>query len=164
MIVLGIDPGLTGAVAAICSRRGLLVVADLPTTETGLASGRWQRMIEPAALAKLLADWASAYDFRGWGCRAVIERPVAMPSLPASTLASQFDTFGAVRATVANLDPAPLLVGPREWQKPFGLGADKPASRATAVRLYPAAPITRAKDHNRAEAILLAHYGLQELA
>jgi crossover junction endodeoxyribonuclease RuvC len=63
------------------------------------------------------------------------------------------------------MDAFPQAVAPREWQKPYGLGkGDKGASRATVLRLYPAAPVTRVKDHNRAEAILIAHYGMEQTA
>ncbi len=53
-------------------------------------------------------------------------------------------------------------VAPSAWKKRFGLdGKDKGASRDLARQLYPAAGawLTRVKDHGRAEALLLAHYG-----
>ncbi len=166
MIVLGIDPGLTGAVALLCSRRGLLEVADLPTEANGTKSGSMQRWLAAAPLASIFTEWRARHDLAVECVRAFIERPIPMPSLPAQTIASQFDTFGAVRAMVAaHMDAFPTAVAPRDWQKPFALGkGDKAASIATARRLYPKAPITLAKHHNRAEAVLLAHYGMQEVA
>lgn len=166
MIIIGIDPGLTGAVAVLCGRRGLLAVRDLPVTGNGTASGSMRNWLDVRSLSELLRGLRVDLILSLESVRAVIERPIPMPSLPAQTIASQFDTFGAIRGCVASsIDPDPLVVGPREWQKPFGLGkGDKAASRETARRLYPDAPVTLAKHHNRAEAILIAHYGLQELA
>jgi hypothetical protein len=56
------------------------------------------------------------------------------------------------------------IINPRDWKKIYGLGTDKDASRATAVRLYPNAPVSRVKDHNRAESILIGHWLVREFA
>jgi len=91
----------------------------------------------------------------------VIERPIAMPNLPAQTIASQFDTFGVLRSVLACRMREPLVfVTPNEWKKHFGLHREKDASRRVAVSLYPSAPVGRVKDHNRAESILIAHWYL----
>ena len=90
-----------------------------------------------------------------------MERPIAMPSLPAQTIAAQFDTVGAIRALCTLRFDALEFVAPSEWKKLFGLKGGKEAktdSRAAALRLYPNAPVTRAKDHNRAEAVLIGHW------
>ena len=57
-------------------------------------------------------------------------------------------------------------VAPQRWKKAFALGSDKAMALETARRLYPgaAAELKRQKDHNRAEAVLLAHWGRGELA
>jgi crossover junction endodeoxyribonuclease RuvC len=58
-------------------------------------------------------------------------------------------------------------VQPQAWKKLFGLnGADKKDSLDVARRLYPAlgADLARVKDHNRSEALLLAHFGQSRLA
>ena len=66
------------------------------------------------------------------------------------------------------------LVEPRAWQRFVGLaGKGKesrergalPAAVLTARELYPAAAhdLQRVKDHNRAEALLIAHYGARTL-
>lgn len=160
MIVIGIDPGLTGAMSALCSRRGLLDVIDIPTCHNGTASGSMRRWVDPEALEIALAHWANRYDFAADDVHTFIERPIPMPSLPAQTIASQFDSFGVLRAVAPGEQH---VVNPREWKAIYGLRADKDAARACALRLYEAAPVTRAKDHNRAEAILIGHYGMIEV-
>jgi hypothetical protein len=47
---------------------------------------------------------------------------------------------------------------PAQWKAAMGLGKDKEANRAKAIGMFPKAPLARKKDHNRAEAVLLAEY------
>lgn len=165
MIVIGVDPGLTGALSAICSHRGLLECADVPTCPNGTGGGSMRRWVDVDALDDVLRVWSSRHAFAGEAVHVMIERPIPMPSLPAQTIASQFDTFGTIRALlVRRWDAAMGYCNPQQWKRAFGLGPDKAAARACCLRLYPTAPVTRVKDHNRAEAVLIAHFGLMERA
>lgn len=165
MICIGVDPGLTGAISLICSERGLLECADLPTCSNGLATGKMLRWIDAGALQKLLADWSMRHALASASVHACIERPIPMPSMPSTTTASSFDTFGVVRALLGARFPqnALTVVSPNQWKKLFGLHTDKNASRECALRLYANAPVTRAKDHNRAESVLIGHWLLKEI-
>jgi hypothetical protein len=162
MIILGCDPGLTGALSAIQPGRGLLAVADLPTCSNGLETGSMKRWLDCTALRAQLIDWSAKFDFAREDVRAVIERPIAMPSLPAQTIASQFDTFGAIRAVLERTCSV-QVVAPNEWKKLFGFGKDKNGARQACLSLYPEAPVSRVKDHNRAEAILIGHWGVRKI-
>lgn len=164
MLIIGVDPGLTGALCLIDSQRGLLECDDIPTCSNGVESGSMKRWVDSAALEQLLAHWSSRHSFARDSVHAAIERPIPMPSLPAQTIASQFDTFGAIRATLSKYAEAVRFVNPREWKKLFGVANDKEAARACCLRLYPTAPVKRVKDHNRAEAILVGHWLRREFA
>lgn len=160
MLYLGIDPGLTGAIALL-DRGGLLECADIPTCSNGQESGSMKRWVDAGGLRSLLSQWAVRHDFAGRGLTAAVERPIPMPSLPAQTIASQFDTFGVLRALVEARADTTQYPTPQSWKKMFGIGADKSKALATAAALYPDAPVNRVKDHNRAEAILIAHHLLR---
>lgn len=166
MLVIGVDPGLTGAISLLCSQRGLLECEDLPTCGNGQATGKMLRWIDASALQSMLWDWSVRHEFAEHSVHACIERPIPMPTLPAQTVASQFDTFGVIRALVTGkvCPDRMMIINPRDWKKMFGLGNDKEASRATAKRLYPSAPVDRVKDHNRSESILIGHWLLREVA
>lgn len=155
-IYLGVDPGLTGAIALLCSRRGMLDIADLPTCGNGQVTGHMKRWTDPDALRTQLGDWREQHDLRGEDMQFFIERPIAMPSLPAQTVASQFDTFGVLRACFKGA----TMVNPADWKRFYRITKDKAASLELARTLYPEAQplLKRAKDHNRAEAALIAHY------
>lgn len=164
-LFIGCDPGLTGALSLIDRHGVLLECADVPTCDNGLASGSMKRWVDVRALAAMLRDWSARHHFAKVSVQAAIERPIPMPTLPAQTIASQFDTFGTIRAEVARIaDEGVQFVAPQAWKKLFGVGNDKDAARQCCLRLYPEAPVTRVKDHNRAEAILVAHWLRREFA
>ena len=168
MLVLSCDPGLTGAISLLCSQRGLLECEDLPTSSNGQTTGKMLRWIDTEALQAMLSNWSTKHDFAGQSVHAAIERPIPMPTLPAQTVASQFDTFGVIRALVGgrvSFD-AMHIVNPQAWKKVFGLKTDKDESIACALRLYPKAGkfLARKKDHNRSESILIGHWLMLEVA
>lgn len=168
MLVIGCDPGLTGAISLICSQRGLLECEDLPTCTNGQTTGKMLRWIDVEKLQTMLAVWAARHAFAERAVHACIERPIPMPSMPSTTTASSFDTFGVVRALVTGrVSPNGMtVVDPSRWKKMFGLHTDKDGSIACAKRLYPdaSASLARKKDHNRAESILIGHWLLREVA
>lgn len=160
-MILGCDPGLTGAISLI-HQGNLLECYDIPTCDNGQATGSMKRWVDVDALQIELARWSLTHDFAREHVAGVIERPIPMPSLPAQTIASQFDTFGAIRAVLYGfMDEALHVVAPTEWKRFYGLKSDKDAARATALALYPAAPVKRCKDHNRAESLLIAHWHMR---
>ena len=162
MIILGTDPGLDGAIALIDSATGLRDVLDIPTSSNGTASGSMRRQVDASGLVEALIEWRRRHEFAREAVHGVIERPIPMPSLPAQTIASQFDTFGVLRAVMAALGWPVAVVEPARWKKTYTFGTDKNGARATCLRLYPAAPVTLVKHHNRAEAILIGHWYLQQ--
>jgi crossover junction endodeoxyribonuclease RuvC len=157
---LGIDPGMTGAASLIDDR--LLECEDLPTCSNGAkAKAHVQRWLDAGALDTMLRDWSARHDFAGRGVTVILEKPIPMPRLPATTIASQFDTFGVIRGLIGARRSWRLLTPGPEWKRMYGLRGgekNKHESRAVAARMYPNAPVSRAKDDDRAEAILIAHW------
>lgn len=168
MLVIATDPGLTGAISLLCSRRGLLECEDLPTCSNGQKTGKMLLWIDTEALQAMLSNWSTKHDFAGQSVHAAIERPIPMPTLPAQTVASQFDTFGVIRALVGGKVPlnAMHIVNPQMWKRTFGLKSDKDESIACALRLYPSAAqlLKLKKSHNRAESLLIGRWLLMEVA
>ncbi len=157
-MIIGCDPGLTGAISLIDEGR-LLECFDIPTCDNGQASGSMKRWVDAAAVHDVLREWSTRHGFAREYVTAVIERPIPMPTLPAQTIASQFDSFGVLRAMLDDAAHGPLVVvNPSEWKRFYGLKSDKEAARSTAMTLYPDAPVRRQKDHNRAESLLIAHW------
>lgn len=160
MIFVGIDPGLTGAVAAVDSA-GTCAVEDLPTVQLP-GSGLVRRRVDGLALAKMLRHMVPI----GHACLVVIEDVIALggKNNAVQTQGSIMRSVGTIEAAVEILRMPIKRAQPRTWKKFYGLGAEKGASLAIARELYPLAPLGLAKHHNRAEALLLAHYGQARLA
>lgn len=168
MLSIGVDPGLSGAMSLLCSKRGLLECADLPICGNGLKTGRMMRWIDAAALQALISEWSVRHAFAENDVHACIERPIPMPSMPSTTTASSFDTFGVIRALVCGkVSPNGMtMVDPVTWKRSFGLKTDKDESIACALRLYPKAAkyLTKKLHHNRSESILIGHWLMREVS
>lgn len=161
MIVIGVDPGLTGAISFI-DGRGSVVVEDIPTMPLG-GNGMVTRKVDGLALARLVRNHCPASEDAMVVCEAV--RVMGGKNNAIQTQGSLMRTLGAVEAVFEVLRFSVLMVEPQTWKKHFGLKSDKAASLEAARTLYPSCQaITRKKDHNRAESLLLAHYGRTVLA
>jgi crossover junction endodeoxyribonuclease RuvC len=142
-LFLGVDPGKTGAFAIISERGTVEHIADMPLVGNE---------INVAALASVIADCAFSL--------AVVEKTQAMPSIPRSTAHSLGMSEGLVLGVLITRGFAVRSPRPAVWKRAMSIPADKDAARAAAIRLFPAAEplLARKRDHNRAEALLLAEY------
>ena len=168
MFVIGIDPGLTGAVSFIGPNT--VAIEDIPTL-TLPGNGKVSRRVDGYALAKLIRKHVPA----GQAAIAVCEAVHAMPGNDIGSQGSLLRSLGAIEAVLDVLRLSPRMVSPQTWQAHFGLKGKKtqkrepgelPAAIVIATALYPEAAmwLARVKDHNRGESLLVAHFGLQEYA
>lgn len=153
MIIYGIDPGVTGAVALLVDGR-LEAVADLPAY--AVSSGTVKRRLDAAALAAIVRDWRARHAIDAE--LAVVERVGSMPGQGVASVFSLGHTAGVVEAVLLTLGVPVEYAVPGVWKRGMGLTAQKSASQSIASRMFPehAGTWSRAKDHNRAEAALLA--------
>ena len=149
-ITLGIDPGVSGAVAALDGSGILLAVHDMPTAIVG--KSRKRHDVLEGQLAQILAQYPGATVW--------IEAVGAMPKQGVSSTFLFGVCYGICRGVAAGLGLRVELVTPQVWKRACGLlGADKDAARAVASRRFPSAPLSRVKDGGRADALLIAAYG-----
>lgn len=161
MMFIGIDPGVTGAICLLQPGE-LLECADLPTEPNG-NNGQVKRWVDANALDMLLAEWSAKHEFARESVHGVIERAIPMPQMPSTTNASTFDSFGVCRGALSCWLDDVTYIEPRTWKKSYALAKDKSHSIRIALTLYPDAArfISKALHHNRAEAVLLAHWLLK---
>lgn len=170
MIVVGIDPGLTGA-CAVLDHNGLRAVFDLPTVELP-GSGSVRRRVHGPSLAQELrrhwpADAAAVAVIEELSAGGLRARPGETMGSSAQTVGSQYRTRGTVECVLEMLRLQVSVVSPMKWKNFYGLlGGDDKQRKAKSLdmarRLYPdCAAIARVKDHNRAEAILIGHWLLR---
>lgn len=150
MKIVGIDPGVTGALSFIDTETGRLDLTDMPITQVGktkLVSGR------------NVVDWLSSR-----GPETVVLEHVGPQPTDGKVGAFTFGSmFGAVYSIADGLGYKVRLVRPQLWKTRLGLNKDKARSMKRALQLYPDArpllhgPRGGAKI-DRAEALLLAHW------
>lgn len=162
MIAVGIDPGLTGAVAFIDSR-GSCVVADIPTTPL-LGTGLIRRRVDGAQLARLLREHCPVGERVIVGLEAVHTIGVSGGKNNAlQTQGSLMRTLGSIEAVLEVLRMDFRSVDTQAWKGFYGLGSVKREAIQKALVLYPDAPLRLVSDHNKAEALLIAHWALRTL-
>ena len=144
--ILGIDPGLSGAIAFYFPASPNHIIAeDVPVAG---------HEIDAATLAQRIAQMRPTI--------AVIELVGAMPKQGVSSTFKFGQACGVVRGVVAALGIPTYLVGATRWKKHFRLSREKEESRALALRMWPQADcFSRKKDHGRAEAALIARYAAE---
>ena len=149
-VTIGIDPGLTGAIAALDEASQLILCADLPVIRSGKLA--W---IDSNELTSLLMRARN-----GRPAQILVERSQAMPGQGVSSTFCTGVVLGSILAACQRVAIPLHLVTAAVWKRSMGLGSDKSASLDKARLLFPTADLDRVKDHNRAEALLLAYYGL----
>lgn len=152
MLILGIDVGLSGALAFLHDG-DLLNVQDLPLVAIGHGSGSRQEM-SPELLHDMLVHTEIRIGL------AVVEDVNAFGM--GRTSAYRFGkNVGQIEGVLAACGIRTVKVTPQRWKKAMGLGADKALSRAAAIKLWPdqSQYFARVKDDGRAEAALLAEWG-----
>lgn len=156
MNVLGIDPGLKGAIA-LYNEKGLQSVLEIPTVKS---SGRGREVL----WASLNQQWDELFF---WADHVFLERVNARP-LDGGSSAFKFGSiYGGLRGLiVAKLIPY-TLVTPGTWMKVMGVGrGSKEASCLRAEQLFPTEGFRGPKGGKKdgvAEAALIAKYGFDKL-
>lgn len=155
-VICGIDPGISGAIAIIYPDQGLFV--DMPTFELK-RNGKKKREIDCASLANLLRQHSAITTV--W-----LEQVGAMPGQGVSSMFAFGQAFGIVKGVVAALRYPLELVTPRVWKAALKVPSEKDSARARASQLMPhwSDWWPRVKDDGRAEAALIAYYGITKTA
>lgn len=152
MRVLGVDPGLGGALGLVESSLDVVLARDMPVAKSGTGQ---RREVVPALLADFVREWRPDVAF--------VEKVHAMPAQGVSSVFTFGQGYGVVRGVLAALDVPVHLITPGLWKARLSLTADKAGARAMAMRLFPrdAALFSRVRDDGRAEAVLIAYFGSQ---
>lgn len=150
-MMIGIDPGLTGAVAILDGQS--LRVHDIPTAP----GPKGRSVMLHRALFDLL-DLPPAVAF--------VEFVSARPGQGVTSMFRFGETLGAIHMALAARGHALHQVTPAVWKRHFGITKEKGASRGLASQRWPeiAPQFARVKDDGRAEAALIAQYGQDRMA
>lgn len=152
MRILGIDPGVTGALALLDGETMKLTVYDVPSWQVKVGRSR-RSEIDVAGLCDILDICAPD--------RAFIEQVGAMPGQGVTSMFRFGDAFGVLRGVVTGSRIPLEYVRPQEWQKIVRMPRGNEAGLLRVNQVFPSFSkyFARKKDHNRADAALIAYAG-----
>ena len=153
MKIIGIDPGLSGAIA-ILENNKVLDLFDMPVMSEGKKN---KRQLNSAHLSQYIEK--NTLDASK--TIVVVEQVNAMPGQGVTSMFNFGQTFGAIKGISAALKLPIFFVRPSKWKKHFELlKSSKDASRTKAIEMYPslADKLSRKKDVNKSDAILIARF------
>ena len=146
-IIIGVDPGKSGAFAALDQDGNLHDTWDIPVVD---------KRISAPLIADILVPLQAVAEL------CVIEDVHAMPGQGVTSMFTFGRGLGIVEGVALGAGIPVRWVSPAKWKRALGLSPDKGASRRRATELWPAqsAMFARVKDDGRAEAALIAYYWL----
>ena len=153
MIIIGIDPGINGAISIVENKK-IIEVYDTPTMIDGKKN---KRQINGAQVTNIIKEVLNGNE----EVVVVVEHVNAMPGQGVTSMFNFGQSFGVIKGICAALSVPIYFVRPSKWKKHFNLiKTNKDASRTKVIEAYPdiASKLHRKKDSNRADAILIALY------
>lgn len=162
--VIGIDPGVSGAVALYDAKHGkALEVIDTPV----MALNAKTKVVNGTAMAGAIRQWHEKYVGMGkvfdpflFYCQ--IESVASRPGQGVRSMFTFGRAMGSIEGVIQTLAIPYGYVSSPAWKRHFKLGKDKEVSRARAIALFPnmAGELSRKKDSGRAEALLIARHAV----
>ena len=156
MLVIGIDPGLSGAIAILEDKK-VLNILDMPVMAEGKKN---KRQINSAQLVNIIKKNIYKTD----EISVVVEQVNAMPGQGVTSMFNFGQPFGAIKGVCAALELPTFFIRPSKWKKHFELiNSSKDASRTKAIEMYPSLSdkLSKKKDVNKSDAILIARYYIE---
>jgi crossover junction endodeoxyribonuclease RuvC len=153
MIVVGIDPGLSGAIA-ILENNKVLNIFDMPVMAEGKKN---KRQLNSAQLVSIIKNGTKPES----EIAVVVEQVNAMPGQGVTSMFNFGQTFGAIKGVCAALELPIFFVRPSKWKKHFELiNSSKDSSRTKVIEMYPSlsSQLAKKKDVNKSDAILIARF------
>ena len=155
MYIIGIDPGITGAICFFEDGK-ILDVIEMPNMPEGKKN---KKQVNGAQITNEILSRIKTIDKTS--IKVVIEQVSAMPGQGVTSMFNFGQTFGSIKGICAALGLPIFYVRPAKWKKHFELiNSSKDASRTKVIEMYPSISdrLSKKKDVNKADAILIARY------
>ena len=157
MIIIGIDPGITGAISVLENKK-VIEVYDTPTMIDGKKN---KRQVNGAQVTNIIKENLNKDKDKDKEVVVVVEHVNAMPGQGVTSMFNFGQSFGVIKGICSALSLPIYFVRPAKWKKHFNLiKTNKDASRTKVIQIYPeiSSKLSRKKDSNKADAILIARY------
>lgn len=157
MNIIGIDPGLDGAICVM--EHGEVRLYDVPTLEVrrGKKKKREYNLAEVTDIIRKTGATLQPFHFH-----VALEKVHSMPGQGVASMFSMGVGYGMWLGIISAYQIPYTLITPQAWKKEMmqGMGKEKDASRQRAIQLFPqiADQLKLKKHHGRADALLIAEY------
>jgi len=155
MLIIGIDPGISGSICFFEDGK-ILEVVEMPTMTEGKKN---KRQVNGSQIYNEILKRINKSDKQN--TRVVIEQVSAMPGQGVTSMFNFGQSFGILKGICSAMQLPMYFVRPVKWKKYFGLiNSEKDASRTRAIEMFPyySSQLSKKKDINKADAILIASF------
>ena len=155
MLIIGIDPGISGSICFFDDGK-ILDVIEMPTMNEGKKN---KRQVNGAQIYNEITDRINKLQRQN--VRVVVEQVSAMPGQGVTSMFNFGQSFGIIKGICSAMQLPLYFVRPAKWKKYFNLiKSEKDASRTRAIEIFPyfSSQLSKKKDSNKADAILIASF------
>jgi len=155
MLIIGIDPGISGSICFF-KDGNIIDVVEMPTMAEGKKN---KRQVNGAQIYNEICNRVNKIDKQN--IRVIIEQVSAMPGQGVTSMFNFGQSFGILKGICSAMQLPVYFIRPAKWKKYFGLiNSEKDASRTRAIEMFPSfsSQLSKKKDSNKADAILIANF------
>ena len=155
MLIIGIDPGISGSICFLENGK-IIDVVEMPTMAEGKKN---KRQVNGSQIYNEISQRIN--NIQNQDIRIIIEQVSAMPGQGVTSMFNFGQSFGILKGICSAMQLPMYFVRPAKWKKYFGLiNSEKDASRTKAIEMFPyfSSQLSKKKDSNKADAILIANF------
>ena len=155
MLVIGIDPGISGSICFFQDGK-IIDVVEMPTMTDGKKN---KKQVNGSQIFNEISERIKKLEKRD--IKVIIEQVSAMPGQGVTSMFNFGQSFGILKGICSAMQLPMYFVRPAKWKKYFNLiNSEKDASRTKAIEIFPyfSGQLSRKKDSNKADAILIASF------
>ena len=155
MLIIGIDPGISGSICFFQDG----VIQDVVEMPTMIEGKKNKKQVNGSQIFNQISEKIKKIDKKN--IKVVIEHVTAMPGQGVTSMFNFGQSFGILKGICSAMQLSVYFVRPARWKKYFNLiNSEKDASRTRAIEIFPyySSHLSRKKDSNKADAILIASF------
>ena len=155
MLIIGIDPGISGAICFLQDGK-IINVIEMPIMIEGKKN---KKQVNGSQIYNEICKRINKIEKQE--IRIVIEQVSAMPGQGVTSMFNFGQSFGILKGISSAMQLPVYFVRPAKWKKYFNLiNSEKDASRTRAIEIFPyfSSRLSKKKDSNKADAILIASF------
>ena len=155
MLIIGIDPGISGSICFFEDGK-ILDVIEMPTMTEGKKN---KKQVNGSQIYNEILKKVKKLETND--IRVIVEQVSAMPGQGVTSMFNFGQSFGILKGICSAMQLPIYFVRPAKWKKYFNLiNSEKDASRTRAIEIFPyfSTQLSKKKDSNKADAILIASF------